>query len=681
MASFHGSSLAVLLAHQDNPFAAEASMRPVVDIQKRWATIFEGPIGVDLRTSVRDDDGVDPCETGLRSVCWKSFLLYGPVSQSTWPKKLAESRSVYVTLRDHYLKFIDHPDNLYSTADPLADDETSPWSMLRQDEEARAEIFQDVTRTYQDISFFKEPETQRKLLDILFIFSKLNPDTGYRQGMHELLATLLWAINEDAVDESSVLPAEREKDGAQLMIDTLNSRWVEADAFTLFCAVMQSVKSSYETGENKDSSPIIGRSRKIHEELLAMYDPELALRLQVIGVLPQIYAIRWIRLLFGREFEFKETLRLWDILFAENVQTSIVDLTCVALLLRMRWSLVDADYSTAITNLTRVSIPNGDQDPRSLVRDALVLDRNKTQEAGADLIQASSGRRPKVQRYDGIVKDRLNTDQWSARGFRTPQRRQSASPLPARFSSSQRQLENLFQNVSSGIQQRTEGWNVSRAVRSAVGEVRKNVNNFQAHSRQASTDVAWTGGDPGRNEEGHTTSEMKHLERKLHQLEARNKALAKMLDGALESLRSMNEINGGNRDKTEENFNVSLAKIQFVSVYLSDPEIPIPGSEPDPDKQTGQATNLLGPPRELGDKAQSGPLVSGVTTLEKEIEEGHGPRQRDDEGLGQNTSGKEASSPSPSLSVSLLSRREEAGGNHLRPSLADSSFAFMLGDV
>ncbi|RMZ77773.1 hypothetical protein DV737_g4183, partial [Chaetothyriales sp. CBS 132003] len=675
-------------------------MRSVVDIQKRWATVFEGAIGVDLRTSVRDGDGIDPCETGLRSVCWKSFLLYGPVSQSTWPKKLAESRSVYVSLRNHYLKLIDHPDHLYSTADPLADDETSPWSTLRQDEEARAEIFQDVTRTYQDNFFFKEPETQRKLLDILFIFSKLNPDTGYRQGMHELLGTLLWAISEDAVDASSVLAADREKDGARLMMDTLSSEWVEADSFTLFCAVMQNVKSSYETGENRDSSPIIDRSRKIHEELLATYDPELALRLQVIGVLPQIYAIRWIRLLFGREFEFKETLRLWDILFAENIPASIVDLTCVALLLRMRWSLIDADYSTAITNLTRVSILSGDQDPRSLVRDALMLGRNQSQEAGADLIQASSGRRPKTLRYEGIAKDRLNTDEWPARAFRTPQGRHSASPSPARFSSPHRQLENLFQNVSSGIQQRTEGWTVSRAVRSAVGEVRKNVNNFQAHSRQASTDVAWTGSGPGQNQEALAPSEMKQLQRKVDQLEARNKALAKMLDGALESLRSMNERNGGDKDKREEHFNVSLAKIQFVSVYLSDSEIPIPGDVADAERQTGQATKVEeqtgqatkvegqtgqatkvedqtgqatkdAPDRERasGENAQARPRPASVApTAEKETEEGDGPGQRHDQGPGQNAGGK-AASP-----------RDKAGGHHLRPSLADSSFSFMLGE-
>ena len=38
------------------------------------------------------------------------------------------------------------------------------------------------------------------LRDILFIFCKLNPDVSYRQGMHELLAPVLWVIERDAID-------------------------------------------------------------------------------------------------------------------------------------------------------------------------------------------------------------------------------------------------------------------------------------------------------------------------------------------------------------------------------------------------------------------------------------------------------------------------------------------------
>lgn len=37
------------------------------------------------------------------------------------------------------------------------------------------------------------------LLDILFIFCKLNGDVGYRQGMHEIAAPILWVVENDAI--------------------------------------------------------------------------------------------------------------------------------------------------------------------------------------------------------------------------------------------------------------------------------------------------------------------------------------------------------------------------------------------------------------------------------------------------------------------------------------------------
>ena len=46
---------------------------------------------------------------------------------------------------------------------------------------------------------------------------------------------------------------------------------------------------------------------------------------------------RWVRLLFGREFPFEDVLCLWDVLFAEDATLGLVDLICVAMLLRIRW--------------------------------------------------------------------------------------------------------------------------------------------------------------------------------------------------------------------------------------------------------------------------------------------------------------------------------------------------------
>lgn len=46
---------------------------------------------------------------------------------------------------------------------------------------------------------------------------------------------------------------------------------------------------------------------------------------------------RWMRLLFGREVPFDDVLLMWDLLFAHGLRSDLVDFTCIAMLLRIRW--------------------------------------------------------------------------------------------------------------------------------------------------------------------------------------------------------------------------------------------------------------------------------------------------------------------------------------------------------
>lgn len=142
------------------------------------------------------------------------------------------------------------------------------------------------------------------MLDVLFVFCKINQDVGYRQGMHELLAPILWVVEQDALDprHSSDL---RSGSVADLLIEqTLDLAYIEHDAFTLLSLIMRTAKSFYELGEPDQSSntlstrsgtpqqvasPIVERSKRIHEVYLARLDSELAKHLTDIEVLPQIF--------------------------------------------------------------------------------------------------------------------------------------------------------------------------------------------------------------------------------------------------------------------------------------------------------------------------------------------------------------------------------------------------------
>ncbi len=155
-----------------------------------------------------------------------------------------------------------------------------------------------------DEPYFRRPETQRIMLDILFVFCKINQDVGYRQGMHEILAPILWVIEKDAIIDTADGSLPSDTDADSLMRQTLDATFIEHDAFTFLSLIMRSAKSFYELGEPDQASsglsagisspqlgpsPIVERSRRIHEVYLAQLDPELAKHLTKIEVLPQIF--------------------------------------------------------------------------------------------------------------------------------------------------------------------------------------------------------------------------------------------------------------------------------------------------------------------------------------------------------------------------------------------------------
>ena len=68
----------------------------------------------------------------------------------------------------------------------------------------------------------------------------------------------------------------------------------------------------------------------------------------------QIYGIRWLRLLFGREFSFRDTLLLWDTIFADSCPPSLCDQLVVALLVALRDLLLRYDYQDAVQLLMKL---------------------------------------------------------------------------------------------------------------------------------------------------------------------------------------------------------------------------------------------------------------------------------------------------------------------------------------
>ncbi|KAL2819349.1 rab-GTPase-TBC domain-containing protein [Aspergillus cavernicola] len=648
-------------------------MRGIEDSRQRWNTLFHHhDTPSDLRKALKSEQDDNICHDGLRSICWKAFLLFEDLSRTQWPDRISEARSAYVALKEHFLKFIKHPDDLQSTVDPLADDEQSPWQTLRQDEQMRADISQDVDRCLQENFFFREPATKAKMIDILFIYSKLNPDLGYRQGMHELLAPILWVIDRDAIDPKFVEEARLAGQDDDTMFQLLDCEFVEHDSFGLFCSVMQSTRVYYEHNKHRstngqtDAIPIVLQCEHIHNDLLVTTDVELADHLQAIEVLPQIFLTRWMRLLFGREFPFQDMLMIWDLLFAEGLRLELIDFVCVAMLLRVRWQLLNSDSSAALTTLLRYPSPDP-HTPLSFVHDGLYLEQNPTPERGAFIISKYSGKPPELSKIYDLTCGKARP----GRKFQFRNNLSEASSpsrSPARFSPLG--IEGLFQDVSEGIQRRTETWGVAKAVRGAVNEAKKNMQAIQ--SEQGSRfprygDVAMIRApDPSLHQGSEAITQ---LQAKIEHLEERNKVLAKKLGLAVNDIRSQVLKNDVLDADTTNTVKHALSEVESVQTSLETFR-----STPD----ARRSSKGDGNPKEANHFDNLTPAKGKAI-----MSENHKfPRSSTDSST--NTSTAKSPVGSNSGQHSVLSSKP---ANNIRPlrhapraSLASSEFSWMLGD-
>ncbi|KAK5990209.1 TBC1 domain family member 5 [Cladobotryum mycophilum] len=546
-------------------------MRSLAEIQARWqATQNYSASVADLQRAVRYNGPSSPCLSGCRSVCWKIFLLSQDGARSTWSQALREGREHYNERRSHFLKFIKHPEALTElTIDPLADDPESPWNTVREDENIRAEILQDVQRLPDDANYH-EDHIQLMILDILFVYCKLYPERGgYRQGMHELLAPIVHVVEQDAFDRA-LAPTNEPLD--ETLLETVDASFVEHDAYVLFSHLMEHAQSFYavkdvasQSSDAPHASPfpeqtsaIVERSKYIHEVCLQKVDPELADHLTDIEILPQIFLIRWIRLLFSREFPFNQFLVFWDTIFAIDPSLDLIDFICSAMLIRIRWQLLESDYSVCLQLLLKYPLPSHPHGPQTFVDDALYLRDRMNPSGGASLLMKYTGKVPKVFKNPEVDDPTsphpggLSSLRRRGLGMRSPLK------SPTRFIHQQGGVETLFQ----GVLEKGEKLGINQAVRDAMGEIRRNM--------QGLNDVRYSPIPP------RDILSEERAAKALAAMESRNKQLASFLDESVTNLKAVSMSDLEDKAKSLELIEIAAAKIQFVQILLQDPSMEVP---------------------------------------------------------------------------------------------------------
>ncbi|XP_076815792.1 TBC1 domain family member 5-like [Clavelina lepadiformis] len=308
----------------------------------------------------------------FRSVCWRVFLGCLPEDVKQWEDIIHKSRQAYGKIK---LRHVTNPHSSESDVqleNPLSQSDNSTWLQYFKNNELKNIIERDVTRTCPEMDFFRSPAVREILRNVLFCYARENDSLCYRQGMHELLGPLVFVLHCDLQGAAHAREIGTLPDIISLLLD---EDYLEHDAYLMFCQVMNATNEWYsvsckskveaerddgDTAEkaatpalpfqpvdnNVGSAPlaITNKLTRIHDKLLAHFDLELYHHISRLEIIPQVYGLRWVRLLFGREFDLQDLLVLWDALFADSSSLDLVDYIFVAMMHNIRHRLLAADY-------------------------------------------------------------------------------------------------------------------------------------------------------------------------------------------------------------------------------------------------------------------------------------------------------------------------------------------------
>ncbi|KAJ6298920.1 hypothetical protein OIU76_019978 [Salix suchowensis] len=300
-----------------------------------------------------------PDGAGIRSTVWKLLLGYLAPDRSLWSSELAKKRSQYKQFKEELLMNpseiarrlekttgLNNDDGksesrcVLSRSDithgehPLSLGKSSVWNQFFQDSEIIEQIDRDVKRTHPDLHFFSGDSSyaksnQEALRNILTIFAKLNPGIRYVQGMNEILAPLFYIFKNDPDEEMAAC--------------------AEADTFFCFVELLSGFRDHF--CQQLDNSVVGIRSTITRlSQLLKEHDEELWRHLEITTkVNPQFYAFRWITLLLTQEFNFADSLHIWDTLLSdpEGPQETLLRVCC-AMLILIRRRLLAGDFTSIL---------------------------------------------------------------------------------------------------------------------------------------------------------------------------------------------------------------------------------------------------------------------------------------------------------------------------------------------
>nr|XP_043610308.1 rab GTPase-activating protein 22-like [Erigeron canadensis]XP_043610309.1 rab GTPase-activating protein 22-like [Erigeron canadensis] len=267
--------------------------------ERRWNAAFDKDGRLDIAGVLRriQRGGIHP---SIKGAVWE-FLLgcYDPNSTSEERDQLRQKRrEQYASWKEQCKKIVPIVGSGKFVMTPLVNEDEEPVednvivdtkSVDDSDEKVTRwklslhQIGLDVVRTDRSLVFYENEANQAKLWDVLAIYTWVDDDIGYVQGMNDICSPMVILLKD------------------------------EADAFWCFEHAMRRVRENFRSDA---TSMGVQSQLGILSQVMRVVDPKLHKHLEGLDGGEYLFAIRMLMVLFRREFSFIDALYLWEVMWA-----------------------------------------------------------------------------------------------------------------------------------------------------------------------------------------------------------------------------------------------------------------------------------------------------------------------------------------------------------------------------
>jgi len=302
----------------------------------------------DPRKAIRKDiENIKNCKMLKyeRDFIWLFFLGIIPFKNpSSWKKIISQEREKYSSLRNKYItKNIEEFIELKRVKDIIKYD--SYKEIITKEEFDLLNLIKvDTDRTYQENDIFLLDIVKKKLITVLYIYAKENPNYGYKQGMGDICGVFLYVLYKDYYLKNGF-----EKDELTTLYSVIHSNnvYLEYDLYLVFNKFMnkgiaefflyntikykktvlgsksleEKIKLTYDDIDKCEDSELKKRAYILYYKSFKKVEPDFY-NLLIKDVYPELFLIKWYLCIFTREFKLEQVVYLWDLIimyeFAEG---------------------------------------------------------------------------------------------------------------------------------------------------------------------------------------------------------------------------------------------------------------------------------------------------------------------------------------------------------------------------